>query len=230
MARFAEFVLSAASPKQFPADGLPEVALVGRSNVGKSSMINTLLQMSKLARTSNTPGRTQTLNFYRVWPEGKPKVGDPQDPNPADRFSLKGSLLDAARAGRAFYFVDMPGYGYAKVPENQRRSWQKLIEGYLLERPKLAAVIQIVDLRHPPTRDDAAMWEWLRYYDKVRLCLATKADKVPRGKHAAHAKEVTAGLGLRGPKEPLLLFSAEEGTGRDSLWSWILEVIGQMAR
>lgn len=229
MAIFAEFVLSAASASQFPHDGLPEIALVGRSNVGKSSMINALLGMKKLARTSNTPGRTQTLNYYRVWPEGKPKLGDPQDPAGGDRFSLKGSALEAAKAGNAFYFVDMPGYGYAKVSTSQRRSWQQLIEGYLLKREALAAVIQVVDLRHPPTRDDIAMWEWLRHYDRVRLCLATKADKVPRTQRPAHAKQTRVGLGLRGAAEALLLFSAEEGLGRDELWHWVAAITRQAA-
>lgn len=229
MAIFAEFVLSAASASQFPRDGLPEIALVGRSNVGKSSMINALVGNKRLARTSNTPGRTQTLNYYRVWPEGKPKLGDPEDPNGRDRSSLKGSAQDAARAAQAFYFVDMPGYGYAKVAASQRRSWQQLIEGYLLNRETLAAVIQVVDLRHPPTRDDIAMWDWLRHYDKVRLCLATKADKVPRNQRPTHARQTSEGLGLRGAAEPLLLFSAEEGLGREELWRWVTSITRQAA-
>lgn len=238
MALFAEFVLSAASPSQFPGDELPEIALVGRSNVGKSSMINALTKQNKLARTSNTPGRTQTLNFYRIWPEGKPKLGDPKAPeDKADHFTLKGSAREAAHATHAFYFVDMPGYGYAKVSESQRRQWQKLIETYLRERPTLKAVIQIVDLRHPPSRDDLAMWDWLRHQDAVRLCLATKADKVGRSQWPAHLKEIVQGLGLRsiltpGPDtpidptvEPCLLFSSDMGLGRDQLWSWVDRVV-----
>lgn len=234
MALFAEFVLSAAAPRQFPGDNLPEIALVGRSNVGKSSMINSLLRMNKLARTSNTPGRTQTLNFYRVWPEGKPKLGDPADPHDPDRFTLKGSALEAAQVGGAFYFVDMPGYGYARVSESQKLAWRKLIEHYLMTRPTLKAVIQIVDLRHPPSKEDIAMWDWLRYYGRVRLCLATKADKVPKTQRPAHLKQIAQDLGLRsiaapnpdGPitneQEPILVYSAEEGLGRDQLWPWIV--------
>ncbi|MFZ5824272.1 MAG: GTP-binding protein [Bacillota bacterium] len=238
MALFAEFVLSAAAPNQFPADELPEIALAGRSNVGKSSMINALMKQNKLARTSNTPGRTQTLNYYRIWPEGKPKLGDPKAPeDKTDRFTLKGSAREAAHETGAFYLVDMPGYGYAKVSETQRRQWAKLIEKYLLERPTLRAVIQIVDLRHPPSRDDVAMWDWLRHHGKIRLCLATKADKVGKNQWPAHLKEIVQGLGLRSivtptPEtavdsnaEPILIFSAEEGTGRDALWAWVNGVV-----
>lgn len=236
MALFAEFVLSAAAPNQFPADELPEIALAGRSNVGKSSMINALTRNGKLARTSNTPGRTQTLNFYRIWPEGKPKLGDPKQPeDKTDRFTLVGSAREAAHQTGAFYFVDMPGYGYAKVSESQRKQWQKLIENYLLQRPTLKAVIQIVDLRHPPSREDMAMWDWLRHHDRVRLCLATKADKVGRSHWPAHLKEIVQTLGLKSiaapqpvadpTAEPVLLFSAETGQGREELWRWVNGVV-----
>lgn len=217
---FAEFVLSAAAPSQFPTDMLPEFGLVGRSNVGKSSLINSLMRSQKLARTSNTPGRTQTLNYYRVWPEGKPKIGDQKDPDDKDRFSLKGSALEAALATGAFYFVDMPGYGYAKVSESQRKAWRKLIEEYLLKRENLRGVIQVVDLRHPPSKDDLAMWEWLRYHGKNILCVATKADKIARQKRAAHVKVVSETLGA-GAERPVL-FSAEEHLGADEVWSWVL--------
>lgn len=238
MAITAEFVMSAASAKQFLTDELPEIALVGRSNVGKSSMINSLMRMNKLARTSNTPGRTQTLNFYRIWPQGKPWQIESATPEEGEeRFSLKGALRDAALAQGAFYFVDMPGYGFAKVSATQRNAWQKLIENYLLNRPNLKAVINLMDFRHPPTRDDAAMYDWLRHYEKVRLVLATKADKVGRSQWTAHQKEIIQELGMKyslplGPDtpadpmlEPLHLFSAESGFGRDLLWSWVTRVV-----
>ncbi|MEW8978448.1 MAG: ribosome biogenesis GTP-binding protein YihA/YsxC [Symbiobacterium sp.] len=197
MAVFAEFVLSAASPGQFPADGLPEIALVGRSNVGKSSLINTLAQNRKLARTSNTPGRTQTLNYYRIWPEGRQRGG-------------------------AFYLVDMPGYGYARVSEAQRRQWARLIEGYLLTRETLRGVVQVVDIRHPPSRDDIAMREWLRHHGRAALCVATKADKVGRSAWPRHLQVIAQDLTLAPEVEPLVLFSAETGAGRDEVWRWIM--------
>lgn len=198
----AEFALSAAAPAQFPEDGLPEVALVGRSNVGKSSLINALVQNRKLARTSNTPGRTQTLNFYRIWPEGKPRPDG------------------APRAG-AFYLVDMPGYGFARVSEAQRRQWARLIEGYLLGRGTLRAIVQVVDLRHPPTRDDITMREWLRHHRLASLCVATKADKIGRTAWARHLQVIARELGVGGAEEPLILFSAETGAGREDVWRWI---------
>lgn len=224
MPLFAEFVMSAAAQRQFLTDNLPEIALVGRSNVGKSSLINSLLGMNKLARTSNTPGRTQTLNFYRVWPEGKPKLGDPKAPDDTtDRFSLTGSALEAAQQHGAFYFVDMPGYGYARVSESQKQAWRKLIEHYLLTRENLCGVIQVVDLRHPPSKDDIAMWEWLRHYGRPSLCVATKADKIGRNQRVAHAKVVAQELQL-GAGEPLI-YSAEEKLGQDVLWDWVLRSI-----
>ncbi|HYF91492.1 MAG TPA: GTP-binding protein [Symbiobacteriaceae bacterium] len=238
MAIFSEFVLSAAAARQFPTDNLPEIGLVGRSNVGKSSLLNSLLRSPKLARTSNTPGRTQTLNFYRIWPEGKPNFGDPHLP-PAEgeeRFSLRGSARDAAVATGAFYFVDMPGYGYARVSESQKQSWRKLIEHYLLTRENLKAVLQIVDLRHPPSKDDIAMWSWLRHYGKVRLCIATKADKLSRNERPANLRVIAQDLGMKAivapnpagsaspGEEALLVYSAEEGLGRDQLLPWVLSV------
>jgi len=223
---YAEFVLSAASPNQFPADELPEIALVGRSNVGKSSLINTLVQMRKLARTSNTPGRTQTLNFYRIWPEGKPRFGDPDAKEEAgDRFTLTGSAREAAHQTGAFYIVDMPGYGYARVSEGQRRQWGKLIEGYLQKQPTLRGVVQVVDLRHPPSKDDINMRDWLRHFGKAGLCVATKADKVGRTLWPKQLKEIRQGLGLSASAagEPVILFSAEQGIGRDEVWCWMGE-------
>src|SRR5690554_2093715 len=128
----AEFLTSAVNPQGYPNHGLPEVALVGRSNVGKSSLINALVNRRKFARVSNQPGRTQTINFYRV-----------------DTLCL----------------VDLPGYGFARVPESVRLRWQPMIEGYLTERPNLTGVIYLVDIRHGPTQDDRQMHAWLRAMD-----------------------------------------------------------------
>ncbi|MBP2019145.1 GTP-binding protein [Symbiobacterium terraclitae] len=228
MAVFAEFVLSVASPAQLPGDGLPELALVGRSNVGKSSLINALVQNRKLARTSNTPGRTQTLNYYRIWPEGKPRFGEavPRPPGP-DRFALTGTAREAALKAGAFYLVDMPGYGFARVSEAQRRQWGQLIENYLLKRETLRGVVQVVDLRHPPSKDDVAMREWLRHHGRTALCVATKADKVGRPLWPRHLKVIAQDLALDPGAEPLIVFSAETGAGREEVWRWIIEKMKQ---
>lgn len=190
----AEFVTSVASPAQLPADGLPELALVGRSNVGKSSLINSLLGRPRLARTSNTPGRTQLLNFFRV------SVGED---------------------GPRFYLVDAPGYGFARVSREMRARWAKLIEGYLASRHTLRGVIQVVDFRHPPTADDGAMYDWLRHHGLARMVVATKVDKVGRSQWPAHQKQVRATLAL-GDGEPVVFYSSETGLGREELWHWVL--------
>ncbi|MFO7273944.1 MAG: ribosome biogenesis GTP-binding protein YihA/YsxC [Bacillota bacterium] len=203
----AEFVISATAPDQFPSDGLPEVALVGRSNVGKSSLINALVQNRKLAKTSNTPGRTRALNFYRVWPQGKARP-------------------PGAPAAKPFYFVDMPGYGFARVSEAERRAWGRLIEGYLLTRRTLRGILHVVDVRHPPTADDVTMREWLRYHRLATLCVATKADKVGRSAWSRHLEVIARELGLEGDVEPVVLFSAETGLGRAEVWRWIIEQLG----
>jgi len=127
----AEIVISAVSQKQYPEDGLPEIALAGRSNVGKSSFINKLIQRKNLARTSSKPGKTQTLNFYRI--------------------------------NDAFYFVDVPGYGYAKVSKKEREKWGQMMEEYFRFRETLRAVLLITDIRHEPTKDDVQMYDYLKY-------------------------------------------------------------------
>jgi len=184
----AELAATAVKPEQYPKDGLPEIALAGRSNVGKSSLINRLLQRKSLARTSGEPGKTRTLNFYRV----------------------NGEL----------YFVDLPGYGFARVSEETRRQWGAMIERYLTGRPVLKAALHLVDLRHPPASDDVMMREWLRHVGIDSCVVATKADKVPKGRRAAHAKIIREKLGL-GEDDPFLIVSAEDGLGRDELWGWI---------
>lgn len=144
----AEFLTSAVDPKGYPVHDRKEIALVGRSNVGKSSLINTLVNRKKFARTSNQPGRTQTLNFYRV-----------------DTICL----------------VDLPGYGFAKVPESVRKKWRPMIETYLMGRPNLVGVLHLVDVRHTPTADDQTMSQWLQTMDMPYVLIATKLDKISRG-------------------------------------------------
>lgn len=185
----AQFVISAVSPKQYPQEGLPEIALAGRSNVGKSSLINRLIARKNLARTSSKPGKTQTLNFYRI--------------------------------NDAFHFVDLPGYGYAKVSKKMRAEWGKMIERYLLRRENLKLVIQIVDIRHQPTEDDQLMYNWLKHFALPLMVVATKSDKIPKGKIQKHLKTVRQTLEM--DKHDLLIpFSAEYGTGKDEVWEAIL--------
>lgn len=186
----AEFIISAVGPDQYPTDALPEIALAGRSNVGKSSLINRMILRKNLARTSSQPGKTQTLNYYRI--------------------------------NQQMYFVDVPGYGYAKVSKSMRQQWGKMIERYLLRRETLKLVIQIVDLRHPPTADDIAMYDWLAHHDLPICVVATKADKISRGQWQKHLKVVREELFLRA-NHPLIVFSSETGQGRDELWSLIME-------
>lgn len=190
----AEFVISAMGPDQYPDDDLPEIALAGRSNVGKSSLINCLLQRKNLARRSATPGKTQSLNYYAV---------DAEVP---------------------LYLVDFPGYGYAKVSKTMRERWGEMIEHYFMNRSDLRLVLLVVDLRHQPSNDDVAMYEWLRYYDIPCAVIATKADKITKGKWEQHRRVVRQGLGLE-QGEPLITFSSESGLGREPLWDVIREYI-----
>ena len=138
----AEIVISAVSEKQYPQDDLPEIVLLGRSNVGKSSFINRLISRKNLARTSSQPGKTQTMNFYQI--------------------------------NDAFRFVDMPGYGYAKVSKTSREKWGRMIEDYLQQRENMIMVFLLVDSRHAPTEDDILMYNWLVYYGLDPIVIGTK--------------------------------------------------------
>jgi GTP-binding protein len=192
----AEFVISAVKPHQYPEDALPEIALAGRSNVGKSSLINKLIQRKSLARTSSQPGKTQQLNYYRV--------------------------------NEMLYFVDFPGYGYAKVSKKQREQWGAMIESYLKERDPLKLVLHIIDVRHPPTEDDCLMYNWLKHFEIPVCIVCTKADKIPRSKWDKHVKVIRQTLEAD-QRHPLVLFSSETGLGRDELWSVILGAIAEHA-
>lgn len=172
--------------KDLPVGGLPEIAFLGRSNVGKSSLINRLLGRKKLAYTSSTPGKTRALYFYRV--------------------------------NDAFYFVDLPGYGYAKAGKEEQRAWAALIEKYLENREPLCGAVHIVDCRHRPTADDLLMAGWLRFHRLSTITVAAKSDKLSRGALARQLPEIKALLEL-GPADPLLSFSARTGEGKERLWS-----------
>ncbi len=180
--------------KDFPRDGLPEIAFLGRSNVGKSSLINCLLGRKKLAQTSATPGKTRALYFYRV--------------------------------NDAFYFVDLPGYGYARVSQEEKRAWAALIESYLEHRPSLCGAVHIVDCRHRPPADDRLMARWLRYHRLPTVTVASKSDKLSRGALARQLPEIRKELEL-GEAEPLLPFSARTGKGRKPLWEALRNLLAE---
>ncbi|MEA0555134.1 ribosome biogenesis GTP-binding protein YihA/YsxC [Lysinibacillus irui] len=183
-----EMVISAVRPDQYPEDGLPEFALAGRSNVGKSSFINRMIGRKALARISSKPGKTQTLNFYKIEEQ--------------------------------LFFVDVPGYGYAKVSKSEREAWGKMIERYFTGRQELKAVVQIIDLRHPPTADDRMMYDFLKHYNIPCIVIATKADKIPKGKWDKHKKIVKETLEME-KGDTLIVFSSETGLGFEEAWRTI---------
>jgi GTP-binding protein len=180
-----EMVISAVRPEQYPEDGLPEFALAGRSNVGKSSFINRMIGRKALARISSKPGKTQTLNFYKIEEQ--------------------------------LFFVDVPGYGYAKVSKTERAAWGKMIEKYFTGRDLLKAVVLIVDLRHSPTNDDCMMYDFLKHYNIPCIVIATKCDKIPKGKWDKHKKIVRETLQMD-KEDPLIVFSSEKGIGFEQAW------------
>ncbi|MEE6449646.1 MULTISPECIES: ribosome biogenesis GTP-binding protein YihA/YsxC [Bacillaceae] len=184
----ADIVISAVRPNQYPDTQFPEIALAGRSNVGKSSFINKMLNRKALARTSSKPGKTQTLNFFLI--------------------------------NEQLFYVDVPGYGYAKVSKKEREAWGKMIETYITTREQLRAVILLVDLRHSPTEDDVMMYDFLKHYQIPVIIVATKADKIPKGKWDKHAKVVREKLQIEEGDE-LILFSSETGMGKEKAWSVI---------
>lgn len=195
--RKAEYVASAVNADQYPAEGLPEIALAGRSNVGKSSLINRFINRKNLARTGNTPGKTQTLNFYRINDD--------------------------------WFFVDLPGYGYAKVAKQVKEKWGSMMANYLERRENLLAVIQIVDIRHEPSREDQEMHAWLRHKGVPTLVVATKADKVPRGQWAKHLSSIAKSLEI--PDWHLILpFSAQEGSGVEELHQALEEILEEVTK
>jgi GTP-binding protein len=186
--READIYAMAVKPAQYPSAGLKEIALVGRSNVGKSSLINAFLQRKNLARTSNTPGKTQTLNFYAV--------------------------------NGAWFFVDLPGYGYARTSKEDRARWGKFIEAYLTGRKELAGVVQLVDLRHPPMESDKMMMDWLFHSPYPVLVAGTKADKLSRGQWGGQIAQIRRGLSLA-EQIPVIAFSAATGQGKEELGAWL---------
>jgi len=182
----AEILTSGVNTEHYPKDRLPEIALAGRSNVGKSSFINRMIQRKNLVRTSSKPGKTRTLNFY--------KIND------------------------AFYFVDVPGYGYAQVSHKEREKWGKMMEQYFQTRDTLKVVVLITDIRHKPTKDDLQMYEYLKYLDIPVLIIATKLDKIAKNKQATYLKRTKEYFNLD-IKDHIIPFSAETGSGKDAAWN-----------
>lgn len=186
----ADILLSATNKGHYPQDDIPEVALAGRSNVGKSSFINTMLNRKNLARTSGKPGKTQLLNFFNI---------DDQ-----------------------LRFVDVPGYGYARVSKKEREKWGKMIEEYLTTRENLRAVVSLVDLRHEPSADDVQMYEFLKYYEIPVILIATKADKIPRGKWNKHESMIKKKLDFD-KTDTFIIFSTVNKTGVEEAWDAIFD-------
>ena len=180
----AKFTKSATHPEHYPRDGRAEVAFLGRSNVGKSSLMNSLLGVRGLARTSSAPGRTQLINFF---------------------------LIDDA-----FYFVDLPGYGYARVPSDVKREWGPMVQKYLATRPNLVLSIVITDSRHEPTKLDLQMIEWLQSRGKPFVIIATKADKLSGNQLRAKISRESAVQ-----NDKLIVYSAVTRIGADRLWKEI---------
>lgn len=187
----AELVISAVSRKQYPGEGLPEIAFAGRSNVGKSSLLNCLVNRKNLARTSSRPGKTRTINFYRI--------------------------------NDSFFLVDLPGYGYARVSKAEQLRWGKIIDEYLNTRTTLRGVLQLVDIRHKPTQLDVMMYNWIKQAGFPGIVIATKSDKISRGKWQNCFKEIRNTLGME-EKDIIIPFSALKREGRDEIW----DVIGQL--
>ena len=184
----AEFILSAVNQSTFIRDGRPQVAFAGRSNVGKSSVINRLLNRKNFARVGATPGKTTQVNYFLI--DGK------------------------------IYFTDLPGYGYAKVSKKEREKWGQMIETYLTSRETLRGVVILVDARHAPTKDDVAMYEWMRYYEMPLLVVATKSDKIPRGKWNKQESLIKKTLNFQA-EDDFIAFSAKTKEGKDAVWQWI---------
>ena len=189
----AEFILSAAAPKSFLRDGLPQVAFAGRSNVGKSSVINRLLNRKNFARVGAAPGKTIHINYFKI--------------------------------DRAFYLVDLPGYGYAKVSKSERDRWGKLMESYFAHPELMTLGVMIVDARHKPTADDCTMAQWFKDTGCPLIVVANKLDKLKKSEIEPSLQTIRETLEL-GEATTLIPFSAEKGTGRDELLSSILSGAG----
>ena len=190
--RSAKFVCSAVTPGQYPPDDLPEVAFAGRSNVGKSSLINKILNRKKLVRTSKTPGRTQLLNFFEI--------------------------------NELWRFVDLPGYGYAKVPVEVQKRWRPMVESYLTTRVNLRGMVWLLDIRREVSKEDLQLWDWLQAMQVAVIIVVTKADKLSKNKRNKQAASIARSLGREA--QELIQFSATSGEGKDEIWQALRQLLG----
>ncbi len=173
---------------RLPENAWPEFAFAGKSNVGKSSLINALMNRKSLARTSAQPGKTQTINFYRI--------------------------------NQELYFVDLPGYGYARVSQSEKEKWGKMIENYLHQSKMLKCVFLLLDIRHEPSANDRMMYDWIVYQGFRPVIIATKLDKINRSQTAKQVKAIRTGLGLSAG-DLVIPFSAQNKQGREEIWNYI---------
>lgn len=187
----AKFIKSAVEPSHYPPAFLPEIAFAGRSNVGKSSLINTLLNRKRLVKTSATPGRTQLLNFFEI--------------------------------NKAFSFVDLPGYGYAKVPASVKKSWGAMVETYLSTRETLKGVVLIMDVRRIPELQELNFIDWLKHFGLESILILTKADKLAKTKQTQ--QRLSIAKALFADKNDLILFSAKSRQGKDAVWNAIEQLL-----
>ena len=186
----AQFVTSAVQKSQYPPEILPEIAFAGRSNVGKSSLINTLINRKRLVKTSSTPGRTQLINFFDI--------------------------------NKNLTFVDLPGYGYAKVPISIRKKWGPMIETYLSTRKTLKGVVIIMDIRRVPREEEHNLIHWLEHFSIAKILILTKTDKLSKTKMIKQQETIVRALGVE--KNDTILFSAKTRLGKDALWEAILSL------
>jgi len=180
----AEFITSAVKPSQYP-ESLPQIAFCGRSNVGKSSMINCLLNRKKLVKTSSTPGKTRLINFFKI--------------------------------NEFYYFVDLPGYGYAKVSKKERAKWRPMVETYFQSKQNVLGAVILLDIRHDPRKEELDLFSWFDQYHIPYLIVLTKADKLSKNKQINQHKKISQHLAC--PKEGIICFSAKTRQGKDEIWS-----------
>lgn len=188
----SELLITAAKKEQYPETTVPEIAFAGKSNVGKSSMINALLNRKSLARTSSQPGKTQTINFYNI--------------------------------NDTLNFVDLPGYGYAKVSKSEKEKWGKMIETYLNSREQLKEVILLVDIRHEPNANDIQMYEWIKSFEYTGFVIATKADKISKGQRDKYISVIKKTLNIE-DRNLIIPFSASEKVNVEKVWELFENII-----